>query len=285
MVRKGEESIGFGCPPCGIPQHLPLLLKTQKMKMGKIKKLFLISVIALMVASAQAATEYNLAYVGAQATVNGARFMQWDEPTPMGSGTIDGFLRIQGPSGAGGPQHGYNTNGALEFDTKSSVNTHALLLSDIPIVTLGGISYREFLLDINQSQGHHILSLDEVVFYRAAAGALSGYSPDPVTRNSTNPAFGAPLYDLDAGGDNYVKLDDQWGAGSGKGDMLLFVPDSAFTGAGNYIYLFSMCGYTMDGSDGFEEWAVGAGGSIIPEPATLSLFAIGAAALLRRRKS
>jgi hypothetical protein len=284
VVRKTEESIGFGCPPCGIPQHLPLLLKTQKMKMGKIKKLFLISVIALMVASAQAATEYDLSYKGSVKTVNGAIFRQWNEPKPMGSGTIDAFLGIQGKI-TGGPQQGYNTDGALEFDTVSGGHTHALLLSDIPIVTLGGINYREFLLDINQSQSHHILSLDEVVFYRAAAGALSGYSPDPVTRNSTNPAFGKPIYDLDAGGDNYVKLDDQWGAGSGKGDMLLFVPDSAFTGTGNYIYLFSMCGYTMDGSDGFEEWAIGAGGSIVPEPATMCLLGLGALGLLKKRRA
>jgi hypothetical protein len=246
------------------------------------KKLFVVLVVVLMVASSQAAVEYDLTHVGDVQTVNGAIFQQWDEPTPMGTGTIDGFLRIQGPSGAGGPQQGYNTNGTLEFDTKSSVNTHALLLSDIPVVTFGGINYREFLLDINQQVKSHILSLDEVIFYQANADTLTNYSPDFTTRNSTNPAFGTPIYDLDAGGDNYVTLDDQWGAGSGKGDMLLFVPDSAFIGAGNYIYLYSMCGYTLDGSDGFEEWAVGSGGPIIPEPATMMLLALGTI-LLRKR--
>jgi hypothetical protein len=43
-----------------------------------------------------------------------------------------------------------------------------------------------------------------------------------------------------------------------------------------------MCGYTMDGSDGFEEWAVGLGGPIIPEPATIALLLLGG--LLLRRK-
>lgn len=282
-MRRKKESIGFRYPSCGSPQHYPSLLE------NNMRKILVFAVVALMVASAQAAVEYDLTYVGAVQTVNSAVYMQWDEPQPMGTGTIDAFLRVQGKI-TGGPQHGYNTNGALEFDTKASVNTHALLLSDIPIVTLGGISYREFLLDINQSQDHHILSLDELIFYQAATGNLTNYSQDPVTRNSMNPAFGAPIYDLDAGGDNYIKLDDQWGAGSGKGDMLLYVPNSAFTGAvnynpNNYIYLYSMCGYTLDGSDGFEEWAVGNGGPIIPEPATMALLALGGFALLRNRRS
>ena len=272
-MRRRKESVGFGYPSCGFPQHHPSLLE------NKMTKTLVFAVIAfLMVASAQAAVEYNLAYDGAQETVNGAIFMQWDEPKPMGSGVIDAFVGIQGHSG--GAQHGYNTDGALEFDTLSGGHTHALLLSDIPVVTLGGISYREFLLDINQSVNHSILSLDEVIFYQAATATLTGYSPDSA-RNSTNPAFGVPIYDLDAGGDNYVKLDDQWGAGSGKGDMLLFVPNSVF-GAGAYVYLYSMCGDTIDGSDGFEEWAVGLGGPIIPEPATIALLLLGG--LLLRRK-
>jgi hypothetical protein len=276
-MRKGKESFGFGCPACGSPQHHPSLLE------NKMRKTLVFTVIVLMVASAQAATEYDLTYIGAQKFVNGAIYMQWDEPKPMGSGVIDAFLGIQGAGGR--PQHGYNTNGSpLEFDTLPGGHTHALSLSDIPIVTLGGIDYREFLLDINQNVNNHILSLDEIIFYQAATATLTGYSQDPVTRNSMNPAFGTPIYDLDAGGDNYVKLDDQWGAGSGKGDMLLFVPNSVF-GAGAYVYLYSMLGDTMDGGDGFEEWAVGSGGPIIPEPATMALLGLGALGLLKKRRA
>ena len=276
-MRKGKESVGFGCPSCGIPQHRPSLLE------NKMRKTLVFAVIVLMAASAQAAVEYNLAYDGAQETVNGAIFMQWDEPKPTGTGTIDAFVAIQGTTG--GSQQGYNTDGAVEFDTVSGGHTHALLLSDIPIVTFGGTKYREFLLDINQNVTHHILSLDEITFYQAATGTLTNYSPDFVTRNSTNPAFGAPIYDLDAGGDNYVKLDDSFGAGSGKGDMLLFVPNSVFNGAGNYIYLYSMCGDTINGADGFEEWAVGSGGPIIPEPATICLLGLGVLGLLKKRRA
>lgn len=243
------------------------------MKRVKIKKLFLISVIVLMVASAQAAVEYDLTYDGAVQTVNGAIYMEWTDTGPMGSGRINAFVGIQGKGG--GLQHGYNTTGVREFDTTS--DSKALLLSTIPTVTLGGTSYREFWLDINQNSTHHILSLDKLRIHTASVSNLTEYL--------TNPAFGASIYDLDAGGDNYVKLDYNLNPGSGKGDMLFFVPNSAFIGAGDYIYLYSMFGATVNGADGFEEWAVGIGGPIIPEPATIALLALGGFALLRKRCS
>ncbi len=224
----------------------------------------------------QAAVEYDLTSCGAVEPINGALFMQWCDTEPMGSGRINAFARIQG-KGGGASQHGYNTDGALEFDTVSGGHTHSLLLGDIPTVTLGGTNYREFWLDINQNSTHNILSLDKLRIHMASVGNLTGYL--------TNPDFGAPIYDLDAGGDNYVKLDYNLNPGSGKGDMLLFVPDSAFVGAGNYIYLYTMYGATINGADGFEEWAVGIGGPIIPEPATICLLGLGALGLLKKRKA
>lgn len=242
-----------------------------------VVQLVFVLVISLVFTSSYAATEYDLAYQGAEETVNGAIFQQWDEPKPMGTGVIDAFLGIQG--GGGIAQHGYNTNGTRQFDTTPGCRT--LLLSEIPIVEFGGIAYREFMLDINQDQTAHILSLDKVQIFLETTDNLSGYPG----------CFSAAVYDLDAGTDNYIKLDDAFGAGSGKGDMLLFVPDSLFTDAdnysstgNNYIYLYSMCGDTFDGSDGFEEWAIGEGGSIVPEPATLILLGFGSVALLRRRR-
>jgi len=240
-------------------------------------KLFVILVVVLMVASSQAAVEYDLTHVGDIQTINGAKFVQWSDTEPMGSGRIKAFVGIQGKTG--GYQHGYNTTGVREFDT--TPGPKALLLSEIPIVALGGTNYREFWLDINQNSTHPILSLDKLKIHIGSVSNLTGYL--------TNLDFGAPIYDLDAGGDNYVKLDYNLNPGSGKGDMLLFVPDSAFTEAlnynptgNNYIYLYSMCGATIDGSDGFEEWAVGIGEPIIPEPATMMLLALGMI-LLRKR--
>ena len=232
-----------------------------------MKKLVMILVVVLMVASAQAAV-IDLTYDGAVETVNGAIYMEWTDTEPMGSGRINSFVKIIGND----TQHGYNTDGALEFDTQ---NGKALLLSEIPVVAFGAINYREFWLDINQNSQHNILSLDKLMIHTGSVGNLTGYP--------TN--FSTPIYDLDAGGvDNYVKLDYNLNPGSGKGDMLLFVPDSAFIGAGDYIYLYSMFGATINGADGFEEWAVGIGGPIIPEPATMTLLALSGIAMLLRKR-
>ena len=45
--------------------------------------------------------------------------------------------------------------------------TRELLLSDVPLVDIGGSLYREFLLDINEaaSDNKKLLSLDELQFY------------------------------------------------------------------------------------------------------------------------
>jgi hypothetical protein len=222
------------------------------------------------------AAEYDVSYQGAVETVNGAIYQQWDEPKPTGTGVIGGFLGIQGETDL--PQQGYNTNGAIEFDTQPGCRT--LLLNEIPIVEFGGTDYREFLLDLNQTPTHKILSLDKLNIFLETTDSISGYPG----------SFSTAIYDLDAGVDNYIKMSDEWGAGSGKGDMLVFVPDSVFTNAINYsesgdnfIYLYSGFGYTIDGADGFEEWAVGVGGPIIPEPATVLLFGLGALALLKKR--
>jgi hypothetical protein len=124
------------------------------------------------------------------------------------------------------------------------------------------------------------LSLDKLNIFLETTDSISGYPG----------SFSTAIYDLDAGVDNYIKMSDEWGAGSGKGDMLVFVPDSVFTNAANYsasgdnfIYLYSSFGNTLNGADGFEEWAVGVGGPIIPEPATVLLFGFGALVLLKKR--
>ena len=52
-----------------------------------------------------------------------------------GSGVFSSFVRVQ----ADGTEAGYNTDGTLQFDTKSGSFTHSMLLSNIPVVTVGGV--------------------------------------------------------------------------------------------------------------------------------------------------
>jgi hypothetical protein len=223
--------------------------------------------LLLAVRPAQA-TVLDLGYQGASGSINGAQFYQFDE-IPTGTGVIDSFLRIQGS----GVQHGYNTDGTVEFDTMASF-THSIQIVDIPTANIGGTDYREFMLDINQD-GQRILSLDEIRIALHDTGNLSGYSS----------VFSSPIYDLDDGGDNWILLDDTVNTGGGHGDMLALIPDSLFTGSSSqYVYLYTKFGVNSVADNGFEEWAYGIEGPLIPEPTTVALLGLGGLFLLRRRQ-
>jgi len=240
----------------------------------KVTRAALFTFALLLPAVSAHAVVLGLNTPGSWGIINEAIFQQYSEG-PGGSGNIDSFIRIQGF----GAQHGYNSDyRPVEFDEDTSPTfNHSLLLRDIPIVTNGGL-YREFLLDINQN-GQNILSLDSLRIALHTSGNLSGYAT----------IFSSPLYDLDAGSDNWIELDYSLNAGSGSGDMLAYIPDSLFTGAANYveggdnyIYLYSSFGENSIADDGFEEWAYGVDGPIIPEPATVLLLGFGGLRLLKK---
>jgi hypothetical protein len=225
--------------------------------------------LAIMISAQVAhAAMIDLTYEGASGTANGGQFYQFNE-IPTGTGVINSFLRISGF----GVQHGYNTDGTVEFDTMAS-HTHSIQMSDLPIANIGGTDYRELFLDINQD-GQRILSLDELRIALWDTGNLSGYSS----------IFASPIWDLDAGGDNWIKLDDWVNPGSGHGDMLALIPDSLFTGLeSQYVYVYAKFGVNSVADNGFEEWGYSTVGPLIPEPTTVALLGFGALFLLRRKR-
>ena len=195
---------------------------------------------------------FDLTTAGASAAVGGAIFFQADLQG-AGSGALHSFVRLQAHHGAAIEQ-GYNTDARpLQFDEKRSpVFTHALRLSDIPTVTIDGVAYKEFVLDINQTRSSPTLSLDELRLYVGKNPNLTGYDPA-----SGKLAGLTPVYDLAAGGGNSILLNARLSHGSGSGEMLLYVPASVFAGqAGHFVYLYSQFGGTSAANGGFEEWAV-----------------------------
>jgi len=205
------------------------------------------------------APDVDLSAHGSIGAVNGAIFRQFDAQ-PTGTGVIDSFVRLQSPNAKVAVQQGYNTDGRpLQFDeNKSPVFTRSLQLGAVPEVDIGGVKYREFLLDINQKASQPFLSLDSLRIFVGGQGNLTGYSSATNQLNGLN-----AVYDLDSGADHWVKLDARLNQGSGKGDMLLYVPSAVFAGHGanDFVYLYSKFGVNFAGNAGFEEWAVSKGGS------------------------
>ena len=172
----------------------------------------------------------SLTTIGSTGTVNDAMFLQFDPDPATGTGLIDSFVRVQ----AAGVEEGYNTDGEVEFDTKTGLFTHSLMLSAVPLVGIGEVDYREFLLDVNEGGGNNSqLSLDELKIYVESTGDLTGYPS----------AFGTAVYDLDSGGDNWIVLDADLQSGSGSGDMRAWIPSASFgTDETRFVYLYSKFG-------------------------------------------
>ncbi|MCA9404400.1 MAG: PEP-CTERM sorting domain-containing protein [Candidatus Omnitrophica bacterium] len=233
-------------------------------------------IISLLLPAAGAeAVSLDLSVIPSNGEINGALFSRTDQ-TGQGTGNFESFLRIQ----ANTSESGYNTDGALEFDTKSGIWTHSIKISDIPLLNFNGIDYREILLDAGE-QGplggtNNQLRIDVLDMYLLNAANITGYPANfPVADRK---------YTL-AG-------DDQWDSimlnnivGNGVSDMFILIPDSYFTGPNEYFYLYSEL--SLSGGT-FEEFGVqvGTDSTAVPEPTSLMLFGGGlAGAFLRRRRA
>jgi hypothetical protein len=214
-----------------------------------------------------------------------------------GSGNIDPFLRL-GTNDTF--ERGYNTSLGLPLDDKPPQPgfTHALQLSAVPIVNIGGVNYREFLLDANQTNNGNI-SLNQVQIFQSSAdvgGSSTSFSLTEATA-STNavisfPGSGANLIfqmsnpDATASNANVVQINS--GNGSGTLDMALYVKDSLFTNTdpNSFVTLFSQFGTppsaaatSFAANDGFEEWKVRELPPV-PEPSTMAIGVLGALGFL-----
>ena len=219
-------------------------------------------------------TVLDLTTAGASGFINLAFFQQIPDQS-TGTGVIDPFVRLSTNDSC---EQGYGTTGRpLPFDENSSPTfTHDLLLSNVPTVTVGGIQYLQFLLDINQTSANPLLSLEQIRIYQSNTAGVK----------STNLAdLGTLVYNLDGAGDRYIKLDYSLNSGSGSGDMFAYIPKNLFDLTKTNIYFFSEFGEHFNQNDGFEEWATLTPSAPVPEPVSSTLIGTGLVALffLRRR--
>jgi hypothetical protein len=213
----------------------------------------------------------------------GSTLFRWTDFQATGTGLIQTFVQIQA-QGNNTTQQGYNTTVNNVFDNGSSDQfNHELLLSDIPIVNIGGVDYREFLLDINEpsAQDSPLLSVNDIQVLQSDTPNASVTTFSGGVLEIPSHAF---VYRLDDGVDNTIELNAALNSGSGAGDMFMYVRDDLFAPDLLYVYLYSSFGDPNGANGGFEEWSVRqAGQTVIPEPTTLSLLGLGLGTLALRK--
>jgi hypothetical protein len=204
-------------------------------------------------------------------TTYGSAIFTLDYTQPAGTGVFEPFMTLQ-TNGSGGIEEGYNA-GFNNFDSKREPTWNKdIQLSSLKTVTISGVTYYSFLIDINEPNAGNksLISLDSLKIFTSSiqVATEAGFSQ-----------LGAAKFDLDLPEDTFIKYDDA-NSGSGQGDIAFFVPTSAFlsAGANDYIYMYQHWGslyeankdFTAQG--GFEETAIGAGVSFTPVPETSALL-------------
>ena len=277
-----------------------------------MKRLLLAAALAILAAPAFAGSTCNLFLVGGtctfatDTTAGGALFQNPSNLSNIGSGVITPFLSLQQNGTEGGVSTDDPTVNTLPLDDKrdnTNTFTTTFQLNQLGTITLAGIDYFAFFLDINEPNGgtNSLLSLDTLRIW--GCSGTSGETA-PFMLNNTNVTS---LADLDLlpnlqlvyalGPQNTLMLDYNLFAGSGLGyDLRVLIPTSAFIGlAADSRILFSSAfgdagGTTpgADAADGFEEWAYlpGTFAFAAPEPGSIALVGAGflLLAFIRRKR-
>ena len=215
---------------------------------------------------------------------------------PSGTGVFQPFLTYQSK----GTEEGVNTslggNGQGFLDDKRVPKwTHDLHLSDLGVISRGGVDYYAFELDANETgsgNDNRTLSIDDIRIYTSSSSPFTALNNDQkVTTAILNNTLGVLRYAQNDpnGTANFVMIDasrrtEGSTSGSGSSDMIVLVPTALFSDAlpTDFVSFYTLNGVhdstlddTKGGSSdaGYEEWR-----ALVTVPdGSSTLFLLGAA--------
>ena len=230
---------------------------------------------------------------------------------PTGTGVFKPFLTLdsngQTSTGNTAIESAYNTDGEpLYLDEQRNHWNTLLKVGDLQKVN----GYYEFVLDANEpGSDKSLISIDNIRIYTSKSDNTANVAND-ITKLENLGQIRWAMNDPLAGTSNgfnvakWVKLNadqnnndgSKANGGSGQGDMIVYIPVTAFgdAAAGDYVWFYNLNGvhYTADGDlaaqAGFEEWKGLVGPNSVPDGGnTLVLFgtAIAALGVFARRRS
>lgn len=284
------------------------------MKRGQIGSL--LALAAAIAAGSAKATEYDLSAAGSQSfnvtgDVGGTAIVRDYFTQPTGTGVFEPFLTIdangQTSTATKTIEQGYNTDGfsGMYLDQLRPQWNERLTFGSLAPLSINGKTYFGFELDANEPGGNKsVISVDNIRIYTSASdntaavkgdisklnnlGTLRWALNDPL--NNANGTFNITDWiKLDASQENVEAGNSNSNGGSGKSDMIIYIPATAFAGAKatDYVWFYNLNGvhYTVDkdlaAQSGYEEWravvSVPDGGStaILLGAAFMGLAAVG----------